>query len=391
MKILCAAVPLLALPSLLSGQIPARPTGWETSGLPALNFNSDEGFGYGIIAQAYNYGDGTSAPYLYTIQPLVFLTTKGRRDVSVFVDAPHVLPHNWRLGAYLGREQQLATPYYGIGSATIHDAALEKDPNPYYYRYGRLGVRGNVDLQHRIAPNLRALVGVGGRTSMIDETPFNSGTTLLATQMGGAPIPTGRTVFARTGLVYDTRDRETGPTSGTWSELLVQRGGKILGGSYAFTRLTGVARTYVPVTSRVVWAQRIAAQNLSGSVPFYELYTLQGSFKDDEGLGGTGSVRGLPKNRFAGKGLAFANEELRWRAADFRLRNRPSALILSAFGDAGRVWATGLSTHDMFKDLNYGFGAGARLRYGQDFVVALDVAHSRESAAAIYIGLGYAF
>jgi outer membrane protein assembly factor BamA len=391
MKIVRLAL-LGLLPSVAIAQAPAaRPVGWETSALPALNFNSDEGFGYGIIAQAYNYGNGTAAPYVYTIQPLLFLTTKGRRDVSVFVDAPHVLPNNWRIGAYLGREQQLATPYYGIGSATIHDAALEKDPNPYYYRYGRVGFRANVDVQHPIARNLRFLVGLGGRTSKIDQTPFDSGTTLLAAQMGTSPMPTGKTLFARTGLVYDTRDRETGPTSGTWDELLIQRGGKLLGTSYAFTRVTGTARTYVPLTSRVVWAQRIAAQNLSGSVPFYELFTLQSSFKDDEGLGGTGTVRGLPKNRFAGKGLAFANEELRWRAADFRLRSRPSALILSAFGDAGRVWATGLSTQDLFKDLNYGVGGGARLRYGQDFVVALDAAHSKESTAAIYIGLGYAY
>src|SRR3954471_24476383 len=72
--------------------------GWETSALPALNFNADEGFGYGIIAQAYNYGDGTATPYVYTIQPLLFLTTKGRRDISVFFDAPRVLPNHWRMG-----------------------------------------------------------------------------------------------------------------------------------------------------------------------------------------------------------------------------------------------------------------------------------------------------
>src|SRR4051812_25199805 len=93
---------------------PTPPRGWETSGLPALNFNADEGFGYGIILQAYNYGAGDVKPYRYTIQPLLFLTTRGRRDVSIFFDAPHLLPGGWRLGSYLGREQQLATPYYGV-------------------------------------------------------------------------------------------------------------------------------------------------------------------------------------------------------------------------------------------------------------------------------------
>lgn len=384
----------LALFALCIGPVASAqttPRGWEMSGLPALNFNADEGFGYGIIAQAFNYGDGTVKPYAYTIQPLLFLTTKGRRDLSIFIDAPHLLPKNWRMGLYAGREQQFATPYYGVGNATAHVDALELEPNPYYYRYGRVGLRLNADFQRAVAGPLRLLVGTGMRTSEIDQSPFDSGGTLLRSQTGGAAIPNGRAVTARVGLIYDTRDRETGPTRGQWIEGLVQRGGKIAGGTHAFTRITGTARTYVPVNDRLIWAQRVLAQNLAGDVPFYELYTLQGSFKDDEGLGGAGTVRGLPKNRYTGKGVLVANEELRWRAADFRARGRESAVILSAFVDAGRVWANGIASDGLFSDYHMGFGGGARLRYGQNFVIALDVAHSKESMAPIYIGLGYSF
>ena len=61
------------------------PAGHSLVGLPALNFDADEGMGYGALLQYYEYGEGAS-PYRYTIQPTVFLTTKGRKDVSVFVD-----------------------------------------------------------------------------------------------------------------------------------------------------------------------------------------------------------------------------------------------------------------------------------------------------------------
>lgn len=384
----CCVLVLFGFAAPAAAQTPPR--GWETSGLPALNFNADEGFGYGIIAQAFNYGDGSARPYVYTIQPLLFLTTKGRRDVSVFIDAPHLLPRDWRMGLYAGREQQLATPYYGLGNASPHDDAVEEQ-NQYYYRYGRVGVRTSADFQHSVAGPLRFLVGAGLRTSNIDQSPFDSTSTLLNQQMAGAQTPNGRTVTARTGLVYDTRDRETGPTHGQWIEGLIQRGGRIAGGTDAFTRMTATARTYVPVGGRVIWAQRVFAQNLSGDVPFYELYTLQGSFKDDEGLGGSGTVRGIPKNRYIGKGVVFANEELRWRAAEFRLAKRESALILSAFADAGRVWERGISTDGLLSDYHAGFGGGVRLRYGQNFVIAVDVAHSKESTAPMYIGLGYPF
>ena len=370
---------------------PPAQRGWQVSGLPALNFNADEGFGYGVIAQAFNYGNGGVKPYAYLIQPLVFLTTKGRRDVTVFFDAPHLLPGDWRWGAFLGREQQLATPYYSIGNTTAYNKALEAPPNPYFYRYGRTGIRFSTDLQRPIIGPLRLLVGAGTRASKIDQTPFDSGATLLQAQTGSATFPERQATYARTGLVFDTRDRETGPTHGQWTELLVQRAGRILGGDYTFTRVTGTARVYVPVTERIVFAERVTVQNLQGAVPFYELSTVQGSFSDGEGLGGSGSVRGWPKNRFIGKGMMFANQELRWRVSDFSLRQRPSALVLSGFVDAGRVWASGLTTAGLLSDLHVGYGGGARLRYGQDFVVGLDVGHSKESGAAIYIGLGYPY
>ena len=110
------ALGLVCAGSIAGAQVPQR--GWEMSALPATNFNSDEGFGYGLTAQAYQYGDGTLKPYKYTIQPLIFFTTKGRRDFTVFFDAPHYLPNDWRVSAFLGREQQMATPYYGVGNAT---------------------------------------------------------------------------------------------------------------------------------------------------------------------------------------------------------------------------------------------------------------------------------
>src|SRR5450755_664373 len=106
---LCALGLATTTASAQSPAAPAAATGWQLTGIPALNFDADEGFGYGAIIQAYNYGAGV-APYRYTIQPTLFFTTKGRRDVSVFFDAPHLLSGGWRLGAYAARLQQLATP-----------------------------------------------------------------------------------------------------------------------------------------------------------------------------------------------------------------------------------------------------------------------------------------
>ena len=362
----------------------AAQSSWQFTGIPALNFNSDEGFGSGAVVQAFNYGAVPSEGYRYTIQPTAFFTTKGRRDLSVFFDAPHLLPNGWRVGAYVAREQQLAAPYYGIGNATQFDASKQLAPNPYYYRFGRDAYRATANLQRPIGGAVRLLIGAGVRATTIDQTPFDSGTTLLRSETRGAQLERGRLVYGRLGMVYDTRDRETGPTRGQWSELLVQRGIRALGGNQEFTRATGTVRTYLPLAPRLTLASRVIGEQSWGTIPFYEISVIQGSFKDDDGLGGAATLRGWPKDRFIGKSLALTNQELRWRATEFQLRGREAELIASTFVDAGRVFDGGGSWHASY-------GGGLRLQYGRDFVIATDVGHSRESNAAVYIGLGYLF
>ncbi len=91
----------LSAASPLHAQESTGPTVWEPTGLPALNYDSDEGFGYGVLFELYNYGDGGYSPYRFTIQPTVFLTTGGRRQFNLFFDAPHLLPEGWRIDALL--------------------------------------------------------------------------------------------------------------------------------------------------------------------------------------------------------------------------------------------------------------------------------------------------
>ena len=387
-------VTLLAVIAVhVHAQVPtAAPTGHSVKGLPALNFDADEGFGYGAIMQYYDYGDGSVAPYRYSLQPTLFLTTRGRRDATLFLDAPHLLSNGWRLGAQVAREQQLTAPYYGVGNATAAPASATSGPNPYYFRFGRTVLRANADLQHELGLHaLRGFAGAGARRAEVNTIPYDSGTTLLAKETGRTSLPPVNTRYARVGLVWDTRDHEIGPHSGNWSELLVQRAGRVLGGDQVFTRITGSVRQYIPLGTRLTLAERVVMQTVQGDPAISELFAVQSSFRDDEILGGASSIRGVPKNRYVGKGVAFANTELRWSAASFQLRGTPSELVLSGFGDVGRVWADGLDVSQLATDLHVGYGGGARLALGPTFVVALDVGHSSQSAAAIYLGLGYLF
>ena len=384
-----AALAVLALAQPLQAQVPdTAPRRWELVALPALNFNSDEGVGYGAIVEAYNLGQG-ARPYRFLVQPTVLFTTRGRRDVTVFFDAPGLLPNGWRLDAFAGSERELAAPYYGIGNGAAFDSTLNREPNVYYYRYGRERIRLLANVQRPIGnPRLRAVAGVGYARVETDPTPFDSGTTLFASHF--AQAPSGTLVYVRGGMVWDSRDRETGPTSGWWNELLVQQVAEPLGASHSYTRVTGTVRRYTGLTSRLTWASRLIVQQVGGDVPVYDLATIQSSFRQEEGLGGSKMLRGIPKNRVMGKGVVLANNELRWRAAEFRLLKKSAFLVLSGFADVGRVWAEEIRVGEVGADMWSGYGGGVRLGLGANSIIAVDVGKSA-SATQLYIGLGYAF
>jgi outer membrane protein assembly factor BamA len=387
MRLAGVALIALALAAPLGAQDATRKSDWEWFALPALNFNSDEGFGYGALLELYNYGAGVT-PYRIMIRPLVALSTKGKRDVTIAIDAPGLLPDGWRIDAFLGREQQLATPWYGVGNNTAKVETLTDPPDDYYYRYGKTQYRVLTNVQKRVARGTRLLVGAGFSDITTDATPFDSGTTLLRQQLGPAPDPEGRIASVRVGAVIDTRDREIGPTRGNWIDLLVQRAGCSCDLGTGYTRATLAARSYQSLTSKLVFAQRVVVQQTGKGVPFYDLATIQTSASNQgEGLGGSSSMRGIEKNRFTARGIAFANVELRYRFKEMRLIGKPAYLVASAFTDAGRVWDDVASNAG---GLHLSGGGGLRLGLGPSFLVAFDVGRSSESTQ-IYIGLGYPF
>jgi hypothetical protein len=369
------------------------PTGLEIGALPAVAFDSDEGFGYGALVQMYDYGDGRSVPYRWQLQPTVFITTKGRREVYAFFDAPDLLPGGWRLDAWVGYERFIATPYYGIGNDTPYDPALEADdgPDPYFYRFGRTRTSGRFNLQHALANTpFRILVGVGIESVDVEAVPKGEGTTLFAQDFGAAESAYGSS-FIRGGVIWDTRDRETGPRSGTWTEFLVWWTDESLASDFSAVRWTFTDRRYFSLTDRLVFAHRVALQGLDEGAPVPEFTRFQTSFRQQEGLGGSKTVRGVLRNRYTGRGMFVWNTELRWRATDFRFVGRSFHAVLAAYFDQGRVWSGGVRAKEIFSDLHRGYGGGVRLGMGENFVVSVDGGTSSETGLQVYVGLGYVY
>ncbi len=368
-------------------------TGWEITGVPALNYDSDEGFGYGLVLSLYNYGRGGYSPYKFTLRPVIFLTTEGRRDLTLFFDGPSVLPFGWRLDGFVGVEKQIATPYYGLGNDAPFQEENAEGADPYFYRFGRerAVVRGN--LQRRLGSSpVWVLLGVQLADFEIDPTPKDEGATLLLQELDPeGSAPGGQLNSLRGGVIFDSRDRESGPERGVWTSLLLERVDEALGSDASFTRWTFADRRYFPLRPGLVFAHRVVLQNVTGSAPFFALSYVQSSFGEQEALGGSGSVRGVLRNRFAGEGIFFWNAEFRWRFREIQLFGKEGHLAAVGFLDSGRVWKDGLEVSGLLSDLHHGGGMGMRLGLGPNFVVALDMAIGAEAGLQTYIGLGYLF
>ena len=334
----------------------------------------------------------SSFPITSRSSPSFFSRPRAGRDFTLFFDAPHLLGSGWRLHAFGGSEEQVATPYYGAGNdAPSHDE-LEETFGQYYYRFGRTRRSLAVDVQRALGgSSVRLLVGAGIAKVTTDAHPEDASRTFLSDELAGAEPPGGWSNHVRAGIVWDSRDRESGPTRGVWTELLVQDVGEAFGSDWDYVRWTLTDRRYFALTPRLVLANRLVLQGVEGEAPFYDLHTIQGSFKQQEGLGGLRSVRGLPKNRYVGAGVFLWNVEFRWRATRFTALGRAMHLVLTGFVDAGRVWLDGVAADELLSDLHAGLGGGPKLGVGPNFVVSLDVGHSSQSAAALYLHVGYLF
>ncbi len=365
-------------------------TGLNFAGLPLSNYNSDEGLGYGANVALYNHARGGYTPYFYLTQAEVFLTTRGKDYAFFFFDSPHLIPR-YRLSAEFRFENDVFSPFYGLGEKTVFreeftDASSEAFIDEYYYSFGRERLKFTADVQRFVwQKRLRALVGLGIFHTEI--TP-NTERSLLQEQVP-LGIEGGWTNYLKFGFVYDTRDNEPAPTSGTWSEMIVEISGGLLGSDYTSRRVTVTDRRYYRILKNLVYANRVVFEMMDGDVPFYEMSRFSSSFKREEALGGAKSVRGVRRNRFIGQTKLFANLELRWTMFRFQKWNQDFFIATNIFADIGRVWEENPTL--TLKDFQLARGGGVRIGWNQNFIVAVDVGNSSEVPLALYIGLGYLY
>jgi outer membrane protein assembly factor BamA len=135
---------------------------------------------------------------------------------------------------------------------------------------------------------------------------------------------------------------------------------------------------------------------------------------NNEGLGGSKTLRGILLDRVVGDGFIMGNFELRWKPVYFKFLKQDCYLGLNGFYDVGRVTKkiqqpTSLSSRfattfpgenysDYFKPGTENFhqsaGISVMVVYSQNFVIAIDLGkafNEQDGNIGFSIGLNYLF
>lgn len=388
---------------------PWQEDGWGWGALPAVNFSSDDGFGFGAIGDIFKY-DGETAPYRADLGFLIFFTTEGSQYHRINLDLLRVADLPLRLTTRVQFQVTKVRDYCGTtppGNCDESEAEAAADAlgltggdredfvRRYYLvrvfdPYAFLNARYELT---RLGPYKVEAFGSWFGQYVIpgdfdSDVPYPG--SKYAQDFGDGEE--GFLSVLQAGIMFDARDNEPSPTSGTWLEASV-RGSSPAIGSYedwSYIGFNVTLRGYLSLgTERVVLADRLVFDGIFGDTYTGDLARPGGSQLYDF-FGGQRAGRGIRASRVLGRARAMNQVELRatvWSPRPFGLRLDITPLV---FLDAG-YWAESFGDlgDDQKAEFVWGTGGGLRIAANKNFIVRFDLGFSplEDYAPKIYIDL----
>lgn len=422
-------------------------TGLIPGGVPAVAYDEDIGFLYGVILNFYHYGDGSRYPrYDHAFYLEWSRTTKGSGKNIFTYDSDKLIP-GVRSALELSYLTEQALDFYGFNGnkAFFNYDYINGDSDDYlsrmFYKMDRRMLRLRADFTGDIIQD--RLKWFGGleyydiRLDTVDTEQLNS-----KVKSGKDPLPYidgglfglyandwgildpdqvngGKHTLVKAGLIFDTRDNEPNPMKGIWTEAqLIMAPAFLSDSDLGYIRLALTHRQYFTLAAEDLnFAYRLSYQaKLAGNMPYYMLPFVFNSPPNytRDGVGGSKTVRGMMRNRVVGEDFIYGNVELRWKFLHFKLFKQNFYLALSGFMDGGMVTGeydvdlsgvgdvvrnsvniTGSTMFSGNEKLHLGTGAGFHIAMNENFIVAVDYGFPLSDQDgfknALYIGLDFLY
>lgn len=384
-------------------------TGWGFGGLPAVNYNSDEGLGLGVVGSLYRY-DGRAAPYKTALNLILFVSTKAVHTHSLEVDAVDLGGRPLRLTARAAFEATKTSNYCGLGPEVTCDPALaeqwadglglsgtaREDFLRHFYRVRFLNPNAQVNLRWAVDPLPHKVeLVLGWRANAMIPGDFQSAEPYFGS-LYAQDFPAGERGLVsvlQAGVMVDDRDNEPAPIRGYWIEGTVRGAHSVILSDYDYFGFNVTLRGYAPVgTDRLVFADRVMFDGMVGDAHTLELSTPGGTQRYAGFYGSLNDGRGIRLRRYLGKVKGLQQAELRWTFTEFGVGSSTIDLGLLGFVDVGFVATDFSHLRELAVPLP-STGGGFRFALDQNFIVRADVGVSplEDWTPSVYIDLRHLF
>lgn len=410
--------------------------GWSFGFFPAFGYDSNTGVKYGGVLKLYDYGDGSSYPRFN--QNFHFewsRTTRGTGVNQLIYDTRTLIP-----GIRMLAEASLLTEkvlnFYGFnGYNAYFNPHYSKSTDPLYrssvyYGMDRALIKSKLEFIGKLKGD--KLKWFGGfeyfniKLDTVDINNLNEGKDqahLIPSSGGGLygnfvkwglipkdQVHGGQTGVFKFGAKYDTRDRESNPMSGIWTEMQILLVPGFISNGYGYTRFAFTHRQYLTLLpKKVTLAYRVSYQaKLTGQMPYYMLPLVFNSAPQItmSGLGGASTIRGIMRNRVVGQDFVYGNVEMRWKVFRTIILNQNFYFALAGFTDFGMITGKyklpeitdpeGLAWMAMGKKEipHLTYGGGGHFAINDNFVITMDYGWAtdpQDGGRGTYIGLNFLF
>jgi outer membrane protein assembly factor BamA len=430
----------------LSAQEKEVKTGWKFGGaLPAITYDSDLGFEYGALAEFFNYGNPSVYPdYLDHTYTEISRYTKGSGIYRMMFESRHIIPGVQWISDLSYLPDQAATFYGYNGYESVYNKDWMDDKSADYktrmfYRYQKNQFRFKNDFQGKLSgDHLKWSAGLSFQdftTSSVNINKINKGKKVLLPSVDSMPglferyqalgiIPAdeakgGWINTLKVGLTWDSRDNNSNPMKGLWTEIGLEAAPKFMGNNWGFSKLYIIHRQYFTLIEKnLSFVYRLGFQaTISGHAPFFyqsEVITSRLTGATSEGLGGSKTLRGILLDRVVGDDFFMGNIELRWKPLYFKFFKQDCYMGLNGFYDFGMVtkniklpYNLQSTFNEVYPTENYSdyfkpgteklhqsAGVSLMLVMNQNFVIAIDCGKAfnvQDGNIGFSIGLNYLF
>ncbi len=370
--------------------------------LPIAFYHFDTGLNLGFNTHWFS---PKRDAFLYRLRLQVIASLRNNHKHNFVFEYPQLADSKFGFILRGEWERTLQTRYFGLGNNSVNDRELTASGNKNFihkdfYVYTLKRPRLKLFLTYQISSDI--VFGFGAGFQSADPQPRdNPGESFLAVDrpfgyLGGS----GKHLAFK--MNWDTRSNRVFPLGGfhtelsfepNWAAVNVESqtpdGLQKQSQNVTFSRYTFSDSRFLQIKSnRLILANRIAFEAISGAAPYYEFGQFSGQ-RNTRAVGGSQSLRGFNSRRFQDKIKLITLTELRFNYRPINLMSESFGVIFIAFFDNGRVWQ---KWSDLaFNDVHSTFGFGIWLNWDNNLIIRLDVGHSKEETLFPFLRLNTAF